>query len=95
MFVPVNGTKGPKAGAAVVNGEFQIPQAEGPSFGTFDVFITTDRPPYDRDTELSADRPELPEIPARYNAETELRVDTTADGPNDFDFDLTSHPYSE
>lgn len=44
----------------------------------------------EHDIKATAPPPKPIVIPARYNKATKLTVETTLDGPNQFNFDLTS-----
>jgi hypothetical protein len=47
LFIPVEGTKGPKAGGVITDGMFEIDPREGPGVGKLLVQIVNDRPPED------------------------------------------------
>ncbi len=96
-FIPLPGTKGPTAGAPVIDGRYEIAAAGGPMAGTFRVEITALQPtPRKKEvfnvatgkTELTDEYESL--LPPRYNRGSELKADVTADGPNQFDFPLKS-----
>lgn len=92
-FVPQGGTNGPTAGAEIVGGKFAIAQAGGPFTGKFRVEITASRPGgekvFDRRTGKLVEGYEQ-FIPARYNAESQLRADVTAGAENRFEFAVNS-----
>lgn len=81
-------------GAIIEGGSYEIAAEQGPTPGTYRVSIRAGGP---GEAEASEDAPGMPPrraapdpIPARYNARTTLRAEVTADGPNTFDFELTS-----
>ena len=90
---PQPGTKGPSAGAPIVDGKFTIDATKGPMSGTFSVQITASRftgrkislPPPDEGTIDEIEQ----YLPARYNTDSELKVDITENGPNRFEFTLS------
>ncbi|MBW3541662.1 MAG: hypothetical protein KY476_15445 [Planctomycetes bacterium] len=94
LFIPIDDTRGPRAGAVVEDGRYRLPKDRGPVIGRLRVEIRAER-------ELGYDITEptesvkhigepLPqgEIPPRYNDRSTLVVETTADGENSFDFHL-------
>ena len=93
QFVPLPGTKGPSAGSTIRDGQFSVEPDKGVFPGTFRVEITasrkTGRKLIDRQSGQVTD--ELGNVlPARYNQNSELTKEVTADGPNAFDFALQS-----
>jgi hypothetical protein len=90
-FRPLPGTTGPTAGAAIVRGKFVISPSGGPFAGSFVVEISNVRP-----TGRKVEGPRglvdehLEFLPARYNAQSELRAEVKTDGPNSFEFSLKS-----
>lgn len=93
-FFPQLDTKGPTAGASIVDGKFTINAKKGPLPGKFHVQITATRltgrkiiapPP----TEGTVDEIEQ-YLPARYNTMSELEAELTDEGPNHFEYDLSS-----
>lgn len=95
VFVPTNGTVGPKAGGEIIDGRFEIAEANGPVVGDLRVEIVEklemdfelDDP--DAFNEKAVDG-QLPQsrIPPQYNANSNLVKTTTVEGPNEFVFDL-------
>ena len=96
LFIPMDDTRGPKAGAIVEAGRYRLPRDRGPVIGRLRVEIRAER-------ELDYDITEptesvkhigepLPqdEIPPSYNDRSTLVVETTADGENSFDFHLAA-----
>ena len=93
-FFPQPGTKGPTAGATIVDGEFSIDTRKGPMLGKFHVQITATRltgrkimapPP------VAGTVDEIEQyLPARYNTMSGLEADVTDEGPNHFEFALSS-----
>jgi hypothetical protein len=93
QFRPLAGTNGPTAGANVVDGKFVVPPQGGPFLGKFRVEITavgkTGRKVSNlTGTGLTDECVQI--LPSRYNTASELQADVTANGPNHFDFTLTS-----
>ncbi len=97
-FVPQRPAYGPRVGGPIVDGRYKIERAGGPVVGTMCVEIWPDESDMLRyalthpakrskrsDAEFLADQ-----IPARYNDQSTLVVETTVEGPNEFDFELTS-----
>lgn len=96
-FRPEAGTSSPTSGAAITAGHFSIDRKGGPMAGRFRVEITAVRPGgkggFDVETGENSDIL-VQYLPPRYNTQSELAVEVTADGPNKFPFDLTSKPDS-
>jgi hypothetical protein len=94
MFVP-DGI-GPKANALIRDGEYQIEVIRGPLAGGKVVQISTPQFPPGQpipksENELIHLAADLPEgLPSRYNSASELHVNVTDDGPNEFNFELTT-----
>jgi hypothetical protein len=94
MFVP-DGV-GPKAAATIQDGSYEIDAYRGPLAGSMVVEIMV--PKFSPDQAIPENIDELmhlataapPLLPARYNTASELRVNVTDDGPNEFNFDLTT-----
>jgi hypothetical protein len=91
-FIP--DADGPATAAKIATGEFQVPQAEGPSPGPYKVEIVSVRPtgrqiasPDDPSSRIEESRNR---IPTRYNARTQLRVEVRPGVENAFQFDLSS-----
>lgn len=98
QFFPT-ATAGPAiaAGATIAGGQYAIPTSEGLVPGPYKVMISSaggkEKAVAGESTEEGAmpglgplHAPEL--IPAQYNAKSELTVNVTEEGPNEFDFDL-------
>lgn len=95
VFIPTNGTKGPKAGGTIENGNFAIEEHNGPMIGDLRVEIVEEQ-----DLGFELDDPEafnakvkngrLPKnrIPSQYNSNSTLVRTTTVEGPNEFSFEL-------
>lgn len=91
-LVPTGDTKGPTAGAEVVNGKYSIAEAGGPVLGQYRVEITASRKTgRTRDEGGMVGKIEETEqyLPAKYNTASELKLEVKA-GSNKGDFDLTS-----
>lgn len=92
-FRPVPGTSGPTAGGNITDGKFMIPSKGGPFAGTFRVEINASRKTgrQIRDPMLGTMVDEYQQsIPARYNQQSTLTSEVTAEGPNQFEFVLES-----
>lgn len=95
LFTPIDGTPGPKAAAAIVDGQFHLDTESGPPVGRLRVAITNQRPPqylgpYDKT--VTNTPTEQPTIPVRYNDASTLTIETKAESENHFEFDLRSTP---
>ena len=93
QFSPLPGSTGPTAGANIVDGKFVILPAGGPFAGKFRVEITavglTGRKVLDPRSQAIID--EYAQcLPARYNTQSQLQAEVTANGPNHFDFAIVS-----
>jgi hypothetical protein len=85
------------AGAMIQNGEYLIPQEKGLVPGTYHLEINapdSDAPPIMmRATPGGPGIPVAPDrIPTEYNLKSDKTVEVTADGSNEFDFDIVSKP---
>lgn len=93
QFCPMPDTDGPTAGADVIDGKFLIRASGGPFAGRFRVQITaaglTGRKVLDPRSNTMIDE-YTQVLPARYNTQSELQADVTADGPNRLEFALVS-----
>ena len=84
-------TAGPQGGGLLQEGKFQIPAEMGLEPGTYKVSVSWAEGVEQLSPTQSAngEGPSAREmIPAKYNAETELSVEVTSDGPNKFDLKL-------
>ena len=90
---PLPGTRGPTAGGKITNGTFAILPEQGTLAGTFRVEITasrkTGKQTKDEMLGILVDDYERT-IPDRYNRQSELTAEVTEDGPNHFEFTLSS-----
>ena len=84
IFTPVDPSVGPDAGQ-IENGRFRFRASEGQK----KVEIFADREIGKPDPVMNVVRREQ-YIPIRYNEETELTVEVTPQGPNDFQLDLVA-----
>ena len=90
---PLPGTRGPTAGGKITNGTFAILPEQGTFAGTFRVEITASRKTgkQTKDTMLGIMVDDYERIiPDRYNRQSELTAEVTEDGPNHFEFTLSS-----
>jgi hypothetical protein len=98
-FVPTNGTPGPKTSVIVSAGRFSIDAEHGPVVGTHRIEIeSTDDGGYAPDDEEALARLhasgslviDVITVPDVYNRRSRLTETVTADGPNQFQFALSS-----
>jgi hypothetical protein len=92
MFVPLDGTPGPTAGAMVENGKFEIAEECSVFAGNFRVEIVASRPSNRKVlSQESGKMVNVPEqyIPIRYNQESELQASVEPGGENRFEFALS------
>jgi hypothetical protein len=88
--------RGPRAAASIRDGKYEIESSRGPLSGPTLVVIRS--PKFPHELSLPEDTSELADLalqytealPARYNAKTELQAIVTDEGPNEFNFELTS-----
>jgi hypothetical protein len=91
VFVPLDVATG-KTGAMVVAGRYEIAKDVGLPPGRYRVEITDD-PPIDQSMRSDQARPRFRrQLPIAYSVTSPLTVDVTADGPTEFDFQLTLRP---
>jgi hypothetical protein len=101
MF-PIDGTKGPAAGAEIKEGEFSLEEHEGPVIGTHRVEIRSVQKTGRLVPSPSAVEGDgvfvegtmveefLDVVPKRYNTYSELKVEIRNDDPNEVSFELSS-----
>jgi hypothetical protein len=102
LFVPIEGTKSPTAGAVIAAGRYQIPRNKGPMAGVFRIEITAPRKtgktiparsipltPMDIPVEGGAIAEEVEAVPAHYNKKSTLRQELKT-GANIVDFALNT-----
>ena len=98
-FVPSEGTEGPKTTVPVADGQFAVDERSGPIVGKHRIEIeSTDTGGYAMDDENAIQelresgtkRIEVVKVPPRYNSRSTLTEEVTADGPNQYKFDLVS-----
>lgn len=96
LFVPKSPTAGPTAAGHIVDGVYEIADTEGAVVGTHRVEIKADIDlgfPIDDDVtfaELGGGPLPPNPVPQKYNQRSELSAETTARGPNEFNFMLAS-----
>ena len=92
MFVPAKGTKGPTSGAEIVGGKYTVKAKGGVPLGTHRVEITAFRqlpiPPGVPESAFDQGPPREQFIPAKYNRQSELKIEILPDGSREFNFDL-------
>ncbi len=92
-FLPMSGTKGPAAGAAIKDGAFTIASEGGTFAGKFRVEVTATRPSnrkaMDHETGRMVNVPQQ-FIPPKYNVQSQLTADVKPGEENKFNFELTS-----
>ena len=94
-FRGLRGTSGPTAGGEIKEGQFIVPRDGGTFTGTFRVEISATRKTGKQvqDPLLGMMVDEFEQIiPKQYNLQSELSVEVTADGPNEYEFALESTP---
>ena len=92
-FVSKEEAGGPTAGAQIDAGKFYISAEGGVYAGTFRVEITASRPSGKKMPDPLTGKPcdvYAQFVPSRYNTKSELEANVTPDGPNVFDFVVTS-----
>ncbi len=90
---PLPGTRGPTAGGKISDGKFSVSPEGGTFVGTFRVEITASRKTGRKvkDPRFGREVDEVEQyIPRRYNHQSELTAEVTAEGPNQFKFALTT-----
>lgn len=90
LFVPTQNHRGPKVGAPIVEGKYQIEKARGATPGTYRVEVRADSGEYPHaPTDRTWPKPPAPQmvIPAEYNRQSKLSVVVSPDQTR-FDFDL-------
>lgn len=100
-FVPTGDTTGPKVSVAIEDGRFSATAESGPVIGGHRIEIqSTDNGGYAMDDEQALERLraqgkrpiEVVKVPAIYNSSSTLHAAVTVDGPNEYDFALSSKP---
>ncbi len=90
LFVPMADHRGPKVGAPIVNGEYQIERDRGAAPGTYRVEVRADTGEYPH-APTDRPRPKAPApqvvIPAEYNRQSKLTAAVSRDQTR-FDFNL-------
>src|SRR5438876_1915524 len=89
IFLPDDSTLGSSGGAVIKDGRYSIPAKGGLLAGRYKVMVTSADPSKAPDPE-ALPRPAGPlpkdRISPKYNAQTILFAEVTAQGPNTFDF---------
>lgn len=98
-FIPEGDNAGPQASASIREGIFNVPVDFGPVVGTNRIeIISTDDGGFAEDDEQAIQRLKqegikqikVVKVPAQYNKQSKLTKSITADGENDFTFELVS-----
>jgi len=89
-FIPDGSGDAQMGGAPIKDGKYEMPAAAGLRAGKYKVSISYPDP---KGTPAAGDAPGASLdaknlMPAKYNDQTELRADVSADKPNVFDYDL-------
>jgi hypothetical protein len=93
-FTPEDPSLKSAGGAAIKDGRFEVPKAAGLLAGKYKVSVNYPDPkrsppsPKEGEAPGESGREVADLLPAKYNQETELRAEVTADGSNDLTFDL-------
>jgi hypothetical protein len=93
FFSPMEGTVNPRSGADIIAGKYEVRASGGVPVGTHRVEITSFQalplPPGKSASDYGdLGPPKEQYIPAKYNRQSELKVEVTAGGPKEFSFDL-------
>lgn len=100
VLVPAEGVNGPASGAAIVQGKFSIPRAQGPFLGLYRVEVTAMKEDKSKSPQASSSEttelmasgaPLIQFIPPQYNQKSTLTLDVHA-GENRYEVDLKSSP---
>lgn len=100
-FVPEGETQGPAAVATINGGKFSLSKHEGPVVGTHRIEIESsdrfdfpidDEAAYAAQIERRGGRPPPNPVPPFYNRNSTLTRTVTLEGPNEFEFSLSSRP---
>jgi hypothetical protein len=88
-FIPM-GSQTPAGGAQIIDGLYSIPAPAGLPAGKYKVYINYPDPKAAPKAEpVPGEHGEQKDlIPAKYNTDSELTVEVTAEGPNEHNFDL-------
>jgi len=86
-----------QSGGMIQNGTFNVPEQHGPVPGKYSVAIfsgadetPTQLAPGTPEAEAAAKKSQSERVPKKYNIQTTLVLEVTADGDNEFPFDLYS-----
>lgn len=99
LFVPLEGTPGPKTSVPIADGKFSADESTGPVVGKHRIEIkSTDDGGYARDDETAIDRLkesrtrriDVVRVPAAFNANSRLTETVSEEGTNEFEFPLTT-----
>jgi len=99
-FVPIEETTGPKTTLSITAGKFETEVETGPVLGRHRIEIeSTDDGGYAQDDEAAMQelkksgkrKINVVRVPARYNTNSTLTESVSAQGPNEFQFTLTTN----
>lgn len=89
-FEPIAGQTA--SGSTITEGKYEIPAEKGLKPGEYRVFINATQPDAEqRSAEDLMNNPGPPKkelIPAKYNTKSDVKVEVTEAGPNQFDFPI-------
>ena len=90
-FYPTGASKGPSAGGEIHDGTYALAARQGPVVGACRVEIRATRKTGQK-TSFGTKVADVVHqyVPAKYNTQSELTAEVAADGPNQFDFSLSS-----
>lgn len=100
-FVPTDGTLGPKTSATISEGQFSLNEEHGPVVGRHRIEIEStdncglawdDEEAIQKLKQSGTRRIHVVRVPAIYNSRSTLTRTVTADGSNEFNFELESQP---
>jgi hypothetical protein len=87
-FEPLDTRLGQAAGAVITQGQFQVDSSQGLTPGAYRVAVSSPRVEPTAAPSMDNSGPVEERIPARYNANSELKINVESGGTNQFQFDL-------
>jgi hypothetical protein len=92
-FTPVAGPVLTTAGSMIIDGRYAVAAKQGLLPGTYRVRVFWPEVPAGPGIlDGVSSKPPRERVPERYNAKSDLLIELTAKGPNEFDFDLKAQP---